>query len=317
MHTTLKTLSNEALNEKLKKLISKEREILSEIILHIIEVDRRKLYLSLAYPNLFEYLIKHIGYSAGSAQRRIDAARLSREVPEVITNLENGKINLSQISLMQKAIRQVQTEQNNKVALETKEKLIEKIQNKSFSESEVMVNKTLNIEVKESSKTSYQQNESVRLEVTLTQNQWEKMLRMRELLSNTLPNGSWDQVFEYVAEKVIQQKDKASGQTEVRTSVSKADERVNMKEENMKEENMNSRSAIPKFIQRQVFTRDKCCQYQDKNTKQKCGSKWQLNLDHIQPVWDNGSNRASNLRVLCANHNREVYRLQSNIKTIC
>lgn len=58
----LNTISDSTLDLNLKNLALKEREIL----LHIAEIDRRKLYLSLAYPNLFDYLTKHIGYSNGS-----------------------------------------------------------------------------------------------------------------------------------------------------------------------------------------------------------------------------------------------------------
>jgi hypothetical protein len=57
-----------------------------------------------------------------------------------------------------------------------------------------------------------QKDESVRLQVTLTKSQWEKFLKMRELLSNTLPGGSnWHQVLECVADKVIKLKDKSQG----------------------------------------------------------------------------------------------------------
>lgn len=84
----LKALNNQTLDAQLKKLAISEREILSEILCHIVEVEKRKLYLAFGFCSLFEYLTKSIGYSQGSAQRRIDASRLSFEVPEVINNLQ-------------------------------------------------------------------------------------------------------------------------------------------------------------------------------------------------------------------------------------
>ena len=93
----LKKLSHHQLDQKLKSLAQKERELLAEIILHIQECDRRRLHLELGYPNLFSYLTEGIGYSAGAAQRRIDAARLSKEIPEVLEKLESGSLNLNQI----------------------------------------------------------------------------------------------------------------------------------------------------------------------------------------------------------------------------
>jgi len=79
-------------------LAAQERSITQEILEHIAEVDRRKLHLKMSYPSLFDYLTREIGYSAASAQRRIDAARLMQKIPEVSEQIKTGSINLSQIS---------------------------------------------------------------------------------------------------------------------------------------------------------------------------------------------------------------------------
>ena len=77
-------MTNSELEKSLKALVAREREILHDILEKIAEVDRRKLFLARGYPNLFEYLTGEIGLASASAQRRIDAVRLSHEVPEVI-----------------------------------------------------------------------------------------------------------------------------------------------------------------------------------------------------------------------------------------
>src|SRR5207253_8723432 len=82
--------------------------------------------------------------------------------------------------------------------------------NKSYEDSQTTVARSLDIEIKQSPKTQHQADESVRLEVTLSKEQWRKLQQMRELLSSSLPNGSWDQVLEHIANKVIQQKNKIS-----------------------------------------------------------------------------------------------------------
>ena len=79
----LKQLKDTELNEKVKNLVIQERKLTQAILEHVAEIDRRKLYLSMAYPSLFDYLTKEVGYSAGAAQRRIDAARLMQRIPEV------------------------------------------------------------------------------------------------------------------------------------------------------------------------------------------------------------------------------------------
>ena len=79
----LGNLKDNDLNQKVKNLAKKEREITQEMIAYIAEVDRRQLFLRMGYPSLYAYLTLEIHYSEGAAQRRIDAARLFHRVPEV------------------------------------------------------------------------------------------------------------------------------------------------------------------------------------------------------------------------------------------
>src|SRR4051812_37338337 len=104
----LKFLSNEAVEQGLKGLIIRERKMLHAILLYLQEVDRRKIHLLKGYSSLFEYLTKEMGYSAGSAQRRIEAIRLLQAVPDLGEKIETGVLNLSQIGLLSQAIRQKQ-----------------------------------------------------------------------------------------------------------------------------------------------------------------------------------------------------------------
>ncbi|OYZ22931.1 MAG: hypothetical protein B7Y39_07210 [Bdellovibrio sp. 28-41-41] len=306
----LKKLTDQNLDSNLKELVAGEREILAEIILHIIEVETRKLYLKLGFASLFEYLTQHIGYANGSAQRRIDAARLAMVVPKVVGDLESGDLNLSQVSLLQKSIRAVQSESKTKVDQKTKEDLVNLLSNKSFAESEILVSQVLDITPAEVTKITNQKDESVRLQVTLSKSQWEKLLKMRELLSNSMPSGisNWDQVLEYAADKIIKLKDKSQGKQK------SENQNQNLKPHHTSEPSSSkARQHIPISIRRQVFQRDQCCQYLNKTTGKKCESKWHLHIDHIQPLWADGSNELENLRILCAGHNQQVYRWQANI----
>lgn len=265
----LNTLSNKALDEKLNQLVSGEREILTEIIIHIREVASRRMYLDFGHGSLFDYLTQRMGYANGSAQRRIDAARLSVDVPAVIDHIESGEINLSQISIMSQATRQVP--RDIKVEKETKEQIIADLCEKTVAQSEVLVSKALNIPVKEVTKTKHQQDESIRLEITFTKEQWDKLTKAKELLSHVLPDGSGTII--------------------------------------------KNRSHIPIRVQRQVLTRDRCCQYRSKITNQKCASTWKLEIDLIQPVWAGGGNEPENLRALCSAHNNKVYEEQAGIQS--
>lgn len=124
----LNKLSNQDLNYSLKSLVQKERELLTEILWHIREVDRRELHLAMGYASLFAYLTEYLGYSAASSQRRIDAARLLIELPEVSEMIVSGKINLSQVSMLQQSAREAKRVHQHKVATQTKKETLLQIE---------------------------------------------------------------------------------------------------------------------------------------------------------------------------------------------
>lgn len=45
-------------------------------------------------------------------------------------------------------------------------------------------------------------------------------------------------------------------------------------------------------VKKKVLLRDRTCQYNDPQTGKTCGSRWQLEIDHIQPKWANGNDEA-------------------------
>ncbi len=89
-----------SLNAKLLRLRSSEREIVSEIISCLSEVDRRRVYREWGYPSLFEYCIRRLGYSESAAFRRIAVARSVQKFPQILEHLKSGRINLTAASLI-------------------------------------------------------------------------------------------------------------------------------------------------------------------------------------------------------------------------
>ena len=84
----LNVLSNLVLENQFMDIVLKERKLLHLVLLHTREVDRRRLYLERAYPSLFEYMTKKLGYSASAAQRRIEASRLLKDIPTLAEKIQ-------------------------------------------------------------------------------------------------------------------------------------------------------------------------------------------------------------------------------------
>ncbi len=172
----LRKLKNSDLDLKIKDLASRERELLHEVLLTVKEIDIRGLYLELGYANLFLYLTESVGYSAGSAQRRIDAARLLWDVPEVGEKIQSGELTLTQVTLLQKTVRRVLLN-SKKVSTEDKKELLKELVNKNQRATEQAIASFFDLPVLQDSKVTAQSDKSVRLEVTISQGLYEKIQR--------------------------------------------------------------------------------------------------------------------------------------------
>lgn len=297
----LKMLNQTELDQRIKYLAQKEREILHEVLEAIKEIDTRKSYLELGFGSLFDYLVQGIGYSEGSAQRRIDAARLLREIPQMAAKIQSGEIKLSQISLVQKAVREVVKTQSVKVSAARKLEIVESICHKSHAQTQQEVAAFFDLPVIESSLKRVQADESVRVEFTLSKEAFAKIQRAQELLSHAVPTQDLAVFLEYLADKVIKQK----------TGI-KISKIVTMPEKS--DANVAVNTVLRATTKKALFQQQVCCQWKDPQTGTACQSKWLLQVDHKHSRWAGGSHDNQNLQLLCANHNKLKYRQEAGIR---
>lgn len=77
----LQAMNDSSLIAATESLIRQERELLTSVLHHLHEIDRRRLYCSLGYKSLFDFAVRHLGYPEDQAYRRISAMKLLRELP--------------------------------------------------------------------------------------------------------------------------------------------------------------------------------------------------------------------------------------------
>jgi hypothetical protein len=118
---------------------SKEREGMTEMLHHLKEIDRRKLFSSLGYSSLFKYAVDRYKYSEDQAYRRIAAMRLLKEIPEIEGKINNGTMTLTNISLAQRHFRQERKSTQKPISKAEKLELLELLENKSNREAQKVV----------------------------------------------------------------------------------------------------------------------------------------------------------------------------------
>ena len=143
------------------------------------------------------------------------------------------------------------------------------------------------MEVKTSEKKRTQQDESVRIELTLSKEEMEIFKKAQEILSNQT-GGTFKATILAMAKKTVQSMQEKPAQS------------VTLKP--------HLKTITPK-LRKFIFQRDQCCQFKDKSTGKICGSKHFLEVDHITPKFAAGTNDPKNLRLLCRNHNQYRYQL--------
>ncbi len=288
---TLHLLSNENLEARLTKLVKTERKITHLILQCIAEMDRRKLYLERAYPSLFEFLVQGYGYSASAAMRRIDGARLLQQVPEVAEKIESGALNLSQISLLQRAEREVKRETKSAVPLEVKRDLLHQLANQTQIKSEQIIAKNLDIDLKPKNKRTDHKDESVTLTITFSKEEMKLLELAQAQNSHAVPERDWAKLMVYFARKAIARRESKTPATTV-TAVPRS-----------------GRVSLPQPMRKRLLNRDAKCGYRDPQSGRQCESRHFLQIDHIQSVSEGGGNTPSNLQVLCGQHNRYKFQI--------
>jgi 5-methylcytosine-specific restriction endonuclease McrA len=97
---TARTLTDDALLDRVKGLVGQARATTAELIAHLAEVDRRGLHLKSGYGSMFAYCFEALGLSESEAYRRIDAARAAQRFPVILRLLAEGTVNLTAVKLL-------------------------------------------------------------------------------------------------------------------------------------------------------------------------------------------------------------------------
>ena len=93
-------MTDDELLRRLGELLRSSRRIESDLVAHIAEVDRRRLYAREATPSMFAYCTEVLHLSEAEAYLRITVARASREHPVLLAMLADGSLHLTGVALV-------------------------------------------------------------------------------------------------------------------------------------------------------------------------------------------------------------------------
>jgi len=98
--TVVESLSASDLLSATRELVQKSCDVEAELLVHLGEIDERKLYLDCAFSSMFAFCVGEFGFSEGAAYNRIMVARAARHMPVIVEALRTGQVHLAGLRLL-------------------------------------------------------------------------------------------------------------------------------------------------------------------------------------------------------------------------
>ena len=291
-------LSNDNLITAVRSLVREERRITREILDHINEVARRRLYADLGFSSIFDWLVKDLGYSESAAYRRMQAARVLLAVPHVACKLESGELGLTVLSKVQTFIRADEKRTGEKLSTQEKSDILAKVESCSGREVDYRLAQHFpEVAAVPSEKVRAIGESQVSVQLTFTREQFDKLKRIQELLSHTLLGSSHAESLEAAMDVFLEKKDPLKKTVKARPAPCDTATEVS-------KPHVQSANSIKPSIRNGLIKKSGGqCEYRNPKNGHRCGSRHFLEIDRIQPRALSGTNVPENLRVLCRTHN--------------
>lgn len=274
----LKNLNDQELHESGKRAVQKEREATIDVLYHLMEIDRRKLFSKWRCKSLQKYAEKEYGYPGKQAYRRIVAMKMLREFPEMTENVKNGRLSITHLNDAKELFKKKPLQREEKL------KLLTQFSTLTTREAEKIIFKMVPaLKVKESAKLVAE--DTIEFRFTGSTNLDEMLKELKQRLAHTHPHISTGELMEMLVAKELHnlKEDKISRRRENVAKIATV--------------NDETRPQSKADVIRQVWRRDnhECV---------KCKSAYALEVDHIIPKGKGGLDTLENLRLLCRNCNQ-------------
>jgi hypothetical protein len=297
----LTQLSDDDLFSRAKALCEEGNRLLARLILHLIEIEERRLHERRACSSMYEFCCTKLGMSESAAQRRGAAAKLVRRFPSLLGNIERGELHLSNRLLLRDHLRADNVDElvaavAGKSARQVEEMLVRRAPRPDVPAKVewVLAPTTLGFAIPvppppRRTRVSPLSEERYALQLTISGGALAKLERARDLMMHTNPTGDLAVVLERALDALVAKLEK---QRLAKTTRPQEARRACKK------------GHVAAAVRREVFARDgERCTYVDEATGVRCAECGGLELDHIVPKARGGTDDASNLRVRCRAHN--------------
>jgi hypothetical protein len=301
----LDQLSDAELLKRTSALVLVEHGAVADVVEHLVEIDRRRLYLEHAYPSLYAFCVEHLGYTEDAALKRIRVARLALEFPRVLDELRSGAIQLTGLLMLAPRLNETNAEALLTEARGKKRRPLERLLAQWFPRPDVPPSVQLLGTAQPSGpntavtrpgasdsaarpKLEPLSAERYLVQFTASADLYAKLERAQELLSHSVPGGELPLLVERAFDALIERELKR------RMGANKPRKR--------RGQEPGSRH-VPVEVEREVRERDgNQCTFTDAQGR-RCRERRFLTIEHSIPFALGGLPIPENLCLLCSAHN--------------
>jgi hypothetical protein len=93
-------IADDELLARVERLVKADQALSVKLLVHLGEVEARKLYLELGYSSMYDYCMTALGMSEAETYLRLLAAKTGKRLPLVLERLAEGGVHLTAIKLL-------------------------------------------------------------------------------------------------------------------------------------------------------------------------------------------------------------------------
>jgi 5-methylcytosine-specific restriction endonuclease McrA len=312
----LRTLSETEFHQQFETIVGVELAVTLRVLHFINDLQRRKSFLEMGYSSVFDYCVRKLGYSRSGAGRRIQAARCAHRYPEIFAILRTGELKVGVAAL----IEPILTDDN-------KDEILRRIRGANHRDVERVVSEYRPpvelrdrfhyVQVPMPAPRNADAEFFSRKCARMVPEEWrqpmqekvyvqfladEEFMKLFEEVRSLMPDGDEQNIGDVMLRVMAEYRDRHSPVARQSRRAAKNGS-ASLESQRWECDSTQSRH-IPDEVRDMVFVRDQgqCSFVAGDGTR--CQCRKGLQIDHIKPFANGGRHDPSNLRLLCAAHNR-------------
>ncbi|MCA1829285.1 MAG: HNH endonuclease [Myxococcales bacterium] len=308
MNETVASLNDAELLAAASELVRQACVVEAELLVHLGEIDHRKLYLERAHSSMFAFCTRELGFSEDAACNRILVARAARKMPAVIDAVRNRRVHLAGMRLLVPHL----TEPNymdllDKAEGRTKEEIAEIVAAlaprpapptfvRKLPERPVPL--SLPSVAPRGSSTPQRPVTPVaedvfKLQLAISREFRDEIREAQDLMRHRVPDGDLVTIFRAALKVFV-------------ADVKKERFAIGRKRRNVPTAKLTVSRHVPDAVRRAVYERDggRCTFIDDRGKR--CDEKGRLELDHVEGFARTHRHDVESLRLLCRAHNQHA-----------